>query len=183
MQRSSGLLCFLRGRCRVRFDQPDPNIAEQQWVSCRRMGALAALRVVPDQIIRAIGIHGVLNGFLQGLAQDQVVDGIPQHTAGIHGVDVVYIACHCFGTTGQQGIGHGGIQTAAHAKKLAGLGEHYGVLELAAPVCRPEKAGRDAVQAVDLDDPVGQQIDAVVEVLVETRFLRQQDDRLSTGLF
>ena len=37
------------------------------------MGALAALRVVPDQIIRAIGIHGVLNGFLQGLAQDQGV--------------------------------------------------------------------------------------------------------------
>ena len=48
VQRSSGLLYFLRGRCRVRFDQPDPNIAEQQRVSCRRMGALAALRVVPD---------------------------------------------------------------------------------------------------------------------------------------
>ena len=76
MQRSSGLLHFLRGRCRVRFDQPDPNITEQQRVGCRRMGALAALRVVPDQIIRTIGIHGVLNGFLQGLAQDQVVDGI-----------------------------------------------------------------------------------------------------------
>ena len=181
VQRSSGLLYFLRGRCRVRFDQPDPHIAEQQRVSCRRMGALAALRVVPDQIIRAIGIHGVLNGFLQGLAQDQVVDGIPQHTAGIHGVDVVHIACHCFGTTGQQGIGHGGVQTAAHAKELAGLGEYHGVLELAAPVCRPEKAGRDAVQAVDLDDPVGQQIDAVVEVLVEIRFLRQQDDRLDLG--
>ena len=48
VQRSSGLLYYLRDRCRVRFDQPDPNIAEQQRVGCRRMGALAALRVVPD---------------------------------------------------------------------------------------------------------------------------------------
>src|SRR5699024_7574579 len=117
-------------------------------------------------------VHGLQNVF----AHDQLVDGAPQHTAGIDGVDVVHKAGHGAGPAVQQGGGHGQVDDVAGAKELAGLRKDHGAVELAAAVSRFKEAGGDAVNAVHLDDPVGQQVEAVAQIVPERGLLPQHQD-------
>ena len=56
------------------------------------MGTSAALRMVPDEVILTISRLGVLQRLPDILPHDEVIDGIPKHTAGVDGVDVVDVA-------------------------------------------------------------------------------------------
>ena len=146
------------------------------------MGPPPALIVVPDDIIRTVQVQAEVHGFAHRISRQQAVHSRPQHAAGVNGVDIVDIAHHSGGSACQQGVCHREVDAVVHTQELAGFGVDEGVLQLAEAVGILEEARRDAVPAVDLDDPVGQQINAIVEVLVEIRFLRQQDDRFGAQL-
>ena len=72
---------------------------------------------------------------------------------------------------------------AAAAVELAGLREHDGAVQPAAPVGIAEKVSGDGVAAVHLDDPVAEQIHAVAQVVPEIRFFQQQEDGRGGLLF
>ena len=142
MQRLRGLL---HGRLVGRlFDdgQGRIGIAQQHGVGRRRMGALAALRSVPDEVICAIGRLRVCYGLPDVLPQDEVVDRVPQHAAGVNGVDIVDIAHHSGGSACQQGVCHREVDAVVHTQELAGLGVDEGVLQLAEAVGILEEARR-----------------------------------------
>lgn len=121
------------------------------------MGTSAALRMVPDEVILTISRLGVLQRLPDILPHDEVIDGIPKHTAGVDGVDVVHIADDGIGPAGKQRVCHGVVLAAVHAEELAGLGVDDGIGQLAAFVGVAEEIRRDAVVAVHLDDAVAQQ--------------------------
>ena len=61
-----------------------------------------------------------------------MIDGIPKHTAGVDGVDVVDVADDRLCPAGEEGIRHGVVLAAIHAEELTGLGVDDGVGKLAA---------------------------------------------------
>ena len=145
------------------------------------MGAAAALLRIPDDVVLAVGVLGVGHGPADGHSHAKMVDGVPEHTAGVDGVDVVHIAQHGPCASGQQSLGHRLVHAARDAQKLAGLGVDDGAAELARAVSIAEEIRCGAVEAVHLDDPVGQQLEAVDDVLIKCGLLRQQDDGLGAG--
>ena len=52
-------------------------VTQQHGVGCGGVGALTALRGVPDKVVFAVGVFGVCYGLFNGLAEDEVVDRIP----------------------------------------------------------------------------------------------------------
>ena len=111
-----------------------------------------------------------------------MVDGIPEHTAGVDRVDVVHIAQHSPCAARQQRFGHRLIHAVRDAQELAGLGVDDGIAELARAVRIAEEIRRDAVKAVELDDAVSQQVKAVDDVFIQRGRFCQQDDGLGPGV-
>ena len=109
-----------------------------------------------------------------GLSHRKMVDGVPEHTAGVDRVDVVHIAQHSPCAARQQRFGHRLVHAVRDAQELTGLGVDDGIAELARAVRIAEEIRCDTVKAVELDDAVSQQVKAVDDVFIQRgRFCQQ----------
>src|SRR5699024_2742051 len=171
------IFAFLRRRALVDGVEGGGVVPVDQGEGRVAVGLGAALGQVPVDVVGAVGSGGGVHRLQNIFAHDQLVDGAPQHTAGVDSVDVVYKADHRPRPGVEQGVGHGQVQDIAAAEELTGLGKDHGALQPAAAVGRRKKVGGDAVVAVHLDDPVGQEVKAVAQVVPEGTLFPQQQDR------